>query len=56
VLEGDRIAGVSKEGDTDACIDLPPGPVTVSAPRGATEWALNIGEKRFVEILVELKD
>lgn len=56
VLEGDRVAGVSTDGSEDVCIELAPGPVTLPVDGGRTEWALNIGQKLFREILVELKE
>ena len=28
---------------------------TVRVPKGGTEWALNVGSKRYHEILIELK-
>jgi hypothetical protein len=29
---------------------------TVGVPQGGTEWALNVGEKTYREILIELKN
>ena len=35
---------------------IPPDGNTVRVPKGGTEWALNVGEKRYHEILIELKN
>jgi beta-alanine degradation protein BauB len=55
LLEGDRIAGISTDGRDDIRADVQPG-LTVYVPKGGTEIARNIGEKRYHEILIELKD
>lgn len=54
---GDLVAGVCPKG---APIDffvgiIPPEGNTVRVPKGNTEWAYNVGEKRYHEILIELK-
>ncbi len=54
---GDLVAGVPPK---DSPMDFFVGKVpargnTVRVPKGGTEWALNIGEKTYHEILIELK-
>ena len=58
IMEGDFVAGVAGPKE-----DIPPfvGKVpdignTVSIPKGATEWAYNVGEKTYREVIVELKN
>ena len=34
---------------------IPPQGNTVMVPKGGTEWALNVGEETYHEILIELK-
>jgi quercetin dioxygenase-like cupin family protein len=57
IMEGDFVAGVSKnQGDVPFFVGkVPAKGNTVSIPKGATEWAYNVGEKTYREILVELK-
>ena len=54
---GDTIAGVCpKGGPLDYFVGkVPPQGNTVRVPKGNTEWAYNIGEKTYHEILIELK-
>ena len=54
---GDLVAGVMpKGGPMDFFVGkVPPQGNTVRVPKGNTEWALNIGEKLYHEILIELK-
>jgi mannose-6-phosphate isomerase-like protein (cupin superfamily) len=54
---GDLVAGVMPEGGP---MDFFVGKVpargnTVRVPKGGTEWAYNVGEKTYHEILIELK-
>ena len=58
VFSGDLVAGIPPKG---APIDpfvgkIPPQGNTVRVPKGGTEWALNVGEKTYHEILIELKN
>lgn len=58
IKQGDLIAGVPpKDSGVDPFVaKLPPGGNTVRVPRGGTEWAVNVGEQTYWEILIELKD
>ncbi len=58
ISEGDYVAGVVPPGSP---IDSFVGKVpaignTVSVPKGSTEWAYNVGEKTYREVIVELKN
>ena len=58
IIEGDRIAGVPPEGvDSEHYIeaDIQPGKVYYQRS-GGTETARNVGDQRYYEILIELKD
>lgn len=55
MLQGDRVAGISKDGSQDIVIDLGSGPETLRIEKGMTEWAYNLGKEPFYEILIELK-
>ena len=57
IFSGDLVAGVPpKGGPMDFFVGrIPPNGNTVRVPKGNTEWAVNIGEKRYHEVLVELK-
>jgi beta-alanine degradation protein BauB len=58
IIEGDRIAGVPPEGVNSKRYkesDVHPGMVYYQRS-GATETARNIGDQRYYEILIELKD
>ncbi len=54
---GDLVAGIPpKDSPMDLFVGkIPPQGNTVRVPKGGTEWALNIGEKTYHEILIELK-
>jgi hypothetical protein len=54
---GDLVAGIPpKGGPMDFFIGkVPAQGNTVRVPKGGTEWALNVGKKRYHEILIELK-
>ena len=58
VDSGDLVAGVPpKDSPMDFFVGkIPPRGNTVRVPKGGTEWALNIGEKTYHEILIELKN
>jgi hypothetical protein len=58
IVEGDRIAGVPPEGaDPDSYIEAEVQPGKVYYQRsGGTETARNVGDQRYYEILIELKD
>ena len=54
---GDLVAGIPPK---DSGVDYFVGKVpaqgnTVPVPKGGTEWALNVGQKRYHEFLIELK-
>ena len=57
MLQGDMIAGIPPEesGLPPFVARIPSGGETVSVPKGGTEWAMNVGNETFYEILVELK-
>jgi mannose-6-phosphate isomerase-like protein (cupin superfamily) len=54
---GDLVAGIPPKGHPmDFFVGkVPPQGNTVRVPKGGTEWALNVGKKRYHEILIELK-
>ena len=54
---GDLVAGIPpKDSPMDFFVGrVPPQGNTVRVPKGGTEWALNVGEKTYHEILIELK-
>ena len=55
---GDLVAGVMPEGSPLGDWFVGKSPEignTVRVPKGNTEWAYNVGEKRYHEILIELK-
>ena len=55
---GDLVAGVMPEGSPlgDWFVGkIPEIGNTVRVPKGNTEWAYNVGEKHYHEVLVELK-
>lgn len=56
LLEGDRVAGIPppEEGRTCQVADVERGKVAF-VPKGGTEWAVNIGNQPYREILIELK-
>jgi len=57
VLEGDVVAGVPpKETGLDPFVAvLPPEGNTVAIRKGGVEWAVNVGDRTFREILIERK-
>ncbi len=54
---GDLVAGIPpKDSPMDFFVGrVPPQGNTVRVPKGGTEWALNVVEKTYHEILIELK-
>ncbi len=58
IFSGDLVAGIPpKDSPMDFFVGkVPPRGNTVPVPKGGTEWALNIGEKTYHEILIELKN
>jgi hypothetical protein len=58
IFEGDYVAGVIPEGCPGESFvgKVPAEGNTVSIPKGGTEWAYNVGKKRYREILIELKN
>ena len=57
ISEGDYVAGVIPEGAGQSFVGKVPAiGNTVSIPKGGLEWAYNVGEKTYREILVELKN
>ena len=57
VFSGDLVAGIPPKGNPmDPFVGkIPPQGNTVGVPKGGTEWALNVGEKTYHEVLIELK-
>lgn len=58
IFEGDYVAGVSGPGsDVESFVGkVPEAGNTVSIPKGGIEWAYNVGEKTYREVIIELKD
>ena len=56
MLQGDRVAGISKDGSQDIVIDLTSSAEILRIDKGMTEWAYNLGKEPFYEILIELKE
>jgi hypothetical protein len=58
MLQGDCIGGVCPKhtGVEPFAVELPPGGMTVSIPKGSLEWSVNVGRQTFYEIVIELKD
>ena len=54
---GDLVAGIPPlESGVDPFVGkIPPNGNTVRVPAGGTEWALNVGDETYHEILIELK-
>jgi hypothetical protein len=54
---GDLVAGIPPRDSGMDCFvgKVPAQGNTVRVPKGGTEWALNVGTKRYHEILIELK-
>ncbi len=57
IFSGDLVAGVPPVGNPmDMFVGIvPPEGNTVPVPKGGTEWAVNVGEKTYHEVLIELK-
>ncbi len=57
IFSGDLVAGVPpKDSPMDFFVGVvPPEGNTVRVPKGGTEWAYNVGDKTYHEILIELK-
>ena len=57
IFSGDLVAGIPpKDSPMDFFVGVVPEKGnTVAVPKGGTEWALNVGEKTYHEILIELK-
>lgn len=57
VFSGDLVAGVTPEGSPMESFvgKIPPQGNTVMVPKGGTEWAYNVGDQTYHEILIELK-
>jgi hypothetical protein len=57
IMTGDLVAGVPpKSSGIDPFVGkVPRGGNTVAVPKGGTEWALNVGNETYHEILIELK-
>jgi redox-sensitive bicupin YhaK (pirin superfamily) len=58
VFSGDLVAGIPPKGHPMEPFvgKIPPEGNTVCVPKGGTEWALNVGQKTYHEILIELKN
>ncbi len=58
IWSGDLVAGIPPLGNPmEPFVGIVPAEGnTVPVPKGGTEWALNVGEKTYREILIELKD
>ena len=57
IMSGDLVAAVSRKDDPVKSFVgvVPPQGNTVRVPKGAIEWAWNVGEQTYHEVLVELK-
>ena len=57
VMSGDLVAGIPPKGHPmDPFVGkIPPIGNTVKVPKGGVEWAVNVGDKTYHEILIELK-
>ncbi len=57
VFSGDLVAGVMPKGSPMESFvgKIPPQGNTVMVPKGGTEWAYNVGDQTYHEILIELK-
>jgi quercetin dioxygenase-like cupin family protein len=58
IFSGDLVAGVTPLGsEFEPFVGVvPEAGNTVGIPKGATEWAWNVGEQTYHEILIELKN
>jgi hypothetical protein len=58
IFEGDLVAGIPPKstGIEPFLAKIPEAGNTVRIPKGGLEWAFNVGEKTYREVLVEYKD
>lgn len=57
IFSGDLVAGIPPKGMGDPFVGkVPAQGNTVGVPKGGTEWAVNVGEKVYHELLIELKN
>lgn len=58
IFEGDLVAGVTPEGSEIPSFVgvVPPEGNLVGIPKGGLEWAYNVGEKTYRELIFELKE
>ena len=58
IFEGDYVAGVSGPNQEGASFvgKVPAAGNTVSIGKGAIEWAYNVGDKTYREVIVEIKN
>ena len=58
IFEGDMVAGIPPKstGMDPFLAKIPEAGNTVMIPKGGLEWAFNVGEKTYREVLVEYKD
>ena len=58
IFEGDLVAGVTGPGEAMPSFvgKVPEIGNTVSIPKGGFEWAYNVGEKTYREVIVEIKN
>ena len=58
IFEGDFVAGVTPEGSAiDSFVGIVPAEGNVvSVPKGGLEWAYNVGDKTYRELIFELKE
>ena len=58
IFEGDYVAGVTlPDSPVDSFVGkVPEAGNTVSIPKGGLEWAYNVGEKTYREVIVEMKE
>ena len=57
IQQGDLIAGIppKSSGSDPFVARIPPVGNTVAVSGGGTEWALNVGQQPYYEVLIELK-
>lgn len=57
IFSGDQVAGVvPKDSPIDSFVGvIPKGGNTVAIPKGGVEWAWNVGNETYHELLIELK-
>jgi hypothetical protein len=57
IMSGDLVAGVTpKDSPVESFVGIvPPQGNTVGIPKGGVEWAWNVGQETYHEVLVELK-